>query len=226
MRFLTLLIVAVVLLGCKKKEPPKPPGIAQLVFPDRNSECTTGEDINAATSQVEFRWRSSSDTETYELRATNLNSNTTQTINTSSTSAKLPLQKGAPYSWAVVSKNSAVLQTASSATWSFYNSGFETTYAPFPAEIVEPEMGATAFKDINNDVVLRWSGADVDNDIVGFELYISTESPPETLIFSPGPDATNTKVSVLANTVYYWRVVTKDQEGNTSDSGVSEFRAL
>ncbi|TMM58451.1 hypothetical protein FEE95_03200 [Maribacter algarum] len=226
MRFLSILIVAVILLGCKKKEPPKPPESVQLVFPEKNSECTTGEDINATTSQVEFRWGASSNTETYELIVTNLENGNKQDVTVTTTSAKLPIAKGTPYSWVVISKNSAVLQTASSPSWNFYNSGFETTYAPFPAEIVEPKMGASAFKDINNDVVLRWSGADVDDDIIGFELFLSTETPPETSISTPGPDATDTKVSVVANTVYYWRVITKDSEGNTSDSGIFEFRAL
>lgn len=197
-----------------------------MIFPERNSECTTGEDINTTTSQVEFRWQASNHTESYELIVTNLNNGNKQDVKVTNTSAKLPIEKGTPYSWVVISKNLAVLQTSSSASWNFYNSGFATTYAPFPAEIVEPKMGATAFKDINNEVELSWLGADVDNDIDGYEVYFSTESPPETLIFSPNPNTTNTKVSVITNTIYYWKVITKDSEGNTSDSGILEFRAL
>lgn len=225
MRFLSIFIVAFVMLGCKKKEPPKPPESAQLVFPEKNSECTTGQDITTVTSEVEFRWQAASNTETYELRATNLNTNTTQTINTSSTAAKLPLSKGAPYSWVVTSKNTAVLETVKSEAWQFYNSGFESTYAPFPAEILAPKMGATAFRDINNDIALSWSGADVDNDIDGFDIYFSTENPPKVLVFSPGANGAMRKVSVEANTIYFWKVITKDKEGNTSDSGIFQFRA-
>ena len=226
MRLLTLLIVAVVLFGCKKKDPPKPPESAQLIFPGKNSECTTGEDVNATTSQVEFRWQASNNTDTYELIVTNLNNGNKQDITVASTQAILPIQKGTPYSWVVISKNSAVLQTASSASWSFYNSGFETTYAPFPAEIVEPQMGLSVFKDINNEVTLRWLGADVDDDIEGFEVYFSTENPPLSLIASPGPTTTTTDVTVAADTIYYWKVITKDSEGNTSDSGIFEFRVF
>ena len=119
-----------------------------------------------------------------------------------------------------------MLETTASETWLFYNSGFQTTYAPFPAEIIEPKVGSTVLRDINNDILLSWNGADVDNDIVGFEIYISTENPPEELLFSLGSGATTTKVAVATNTVYYWRVVTKDAEGNSSDSGVFDFRAL
>jgi len=117
------------------------------------------------------------------------------------------------------------LASASSASWNFYNSGYQTTYAPFPAEIQAPEMGATVFKDGNDEVELSWTGADVDNDIDGYEVYFSTENPPETLIFSPGPNASIQNVTVAENIVYYWRIVTIDEEGNTSDSGVFEFRA-
>lgn len=226
MRFLYVLIVAVLLLGCKKKDPPKPPESAVLIFPEQNSECTTGEDINTETSQVEFRWQASNHTETYELIVTNLSNGNKQDITVANTRAKLPILKGTPYSWVVISKNSAVLQTALSPTWNFYNSGFATTYAPFPAEIVEPKMGATVFMDINNEVELSWIGADVDDDIDGYEIYFSTENPPETLVFSPGVNASTRKVTVEANTVYFWRVLTTDREGNTSDSGIFEFRAL
>jgi len=226
MRFLAVLMVTVLLFGCKKKEAPKPPESASLTFPNKNSECTTGQVINATSSQVEFIWQASNNTESYELIVTNLSNGNKQDITTQSTSAKLPLEKGTPYSWVVISKNTNVLQTASSETWQFYNSGFETTYAPFPAQVLEPKMGTSVFKDINNDITLEWSSADVDNDIVGLDIYFSTENPPATLLSSFGPSETNTKVAVLSDTVYYWKVLTIDSEGNTSDSGIFEFRAL
>jgi hypothetical protein len=219
-----LLIVLLVVVGCKKKEAPKPPEAALLVFPNKNSECTVGNDISTKTREVDFEWRSANNTETYELRVTNINTNTTQTISTRAISAKLPLEKGAPFSWVVISKNSKVPQNMASATWLFYNAGSSTTYPPFPAEIVAPEIGASVFKDINNEVILEWSGSDVDNDLEGFEIYVDTVSPPVTLLSSPGAGATEQKASVMANTVYYWKVITKDREGNSSDSGVFDFR--
>ncbi len=226
MRFLAVCIVAILMLGCKKKEAPKPPESASLLFPAKSSECTTGQDISATSSQVEFKWKASINTETYELIVTNLNNGNKQDIITQATTARLPLEKGTPYSWLVISKKAEVLQTATSEIWQFYNSGFETTYAPFPAQIVEPKMGTTIFKDINNDVTLEWNGADVENDIVGFDLYFSTENPPETLDASLGPNEVTTKVAVTSEMVYYWKVITRDSEGNTSDSGIFEFRAL
>jgi hypothetical protein len=226
MRTIILLIFGVLLIGCKKKSSPKPPTVATLVFPNKNSECTTGRDINQSTSEVEFKWMASDNTETYDLRVTNLITNVTQTINTATISAKLPITKGEPFSWFVRSKNTKSTESATSETWRFYNAGYLTTYAPFPAEHIEPKNGTSIFKDINNEVTLEWLGSDIENDIIGYELYFSTTSPPEILIASPLVGTNTEKVSVASNMTYYWRVVTEDGEGNTSDSGIFTFKIL
>src|SRR5690554_6046098 len=135
MRLITLSLFILALTACGGKDDPRPPVAAQLLFPLKNSECTTGQDVNGSnTSVVEFRWEISDHTESYELRATNLVTNITQTIVARGTSAKLPIEKGMPNSWQVVSRNSKVRETARSGTWLFYNAGATTTYAPFPAE--------------------------------------------------------------------------------------------
>ncbi len=213
------------LVGCGGKSSPKPPESALLVFPEKNSECTTGQDINGSnTSLVEFRWQASEHTESYQLRATNINTNSTQTIVVSGTSASLPLEKGDAFSWYITSKNGDVSETARSETWLFYNAGSETTYAPFPAEVIAPKTGATVTKDINNEVVLNWEGADIDNDLEGYEVYFSTENPPTTLIATLTNGTSDIAVSVEEDTVYYWRVLTRDLEGNTATNQVSQFR--
>lgn len=226
MKLSSILILVLFVVGCSK-DSPKPPESPLLLFPLKNSECTTGENTNLAnTSLVEFKWSEAKRAETYELRATNLESNITQTISVATTSAKLPITKGAPYSWSVTSRTSTMSQTARSETWLFYNAGAQTTYPPFPAEVITPRSGASVSKDINNEVLLNWNGADVDNDIVGYKLYFSTSNPPQNLIASPAAVTSQFRVSVVSQQVYYWRVITEDREGNTSDSGVYEFRVF
>ena len=220
------MLFGVLLVGCSKKSDPKPPVAANLVFPNKDSECTTGRDLSETTSEIEFKWMASDHTESYELRVTNLNTSITQTINTSAISAKLPIAKGEPFSWLVRSKNTKVSDVATSSTWHFYNAGYLTTHAPFPAQLVGPQNGASLFKDINNEITLEWSAADVDNDIIGFEVYFSTENPPLDLIASTASTKRNQAVGVSSNTTYYWRVITKDAEGNSSQSGVFTFKAL
>ena len=226
MRAIILVLFSVLLMGCKKKSAPKPPEAATLVFPIKDSECTTGLDLNEETSEIEFKWMASDHTESYELRVTNLNTNITQTLNTKTISGKLPIAKGEPFSWLVRSRNTKVSETASSSTWHFYNAGYLSTHPPFPAQLVSPQNGTSLFKDINNEIILEWSAADVDNDIIGFDIYFSTENPPLDLIASPTSTKRNEVVSVSSNTIYYWRVITRDGEGNTSQSGVFSFRAL
>lgn len=217
-------IAALILItGCGKDDP-KGPEAAKLLFPLINSECTTGVNLNATTSRVEFKWQKAAFTDTYEIRVTNSVTNVTQVVSTSGLSAELPLQKGTPFSWVVVTRNTDTQETGTSETWRFYNEGNQLSYAPFPAEIIAPKSGATVFADINNEVALQWSGADADNDIIGYEVYFSTANPPLSLVSEPAAGETSVKVSVAGGASYYWKIHTIDNEGNSSDSGVYGFR--
>lgn len=226
-RFICLgMCLSIAFLSCKKKKNPKPPEAVQLIFPNQNSECTTGQSLGLETSQVEFNWSAADNTETYELRVTNTTSGTIQTIVSSSTTARLPLAKGEQFSWLVRSRNSKIEETVSSEIWNFYNAGSRTTFAPFPATIVNPVSSENVFKDINNEVVLSWSASDLDNDIVSYEVYFSVETPPTDLIRTLQPTTNSIKVSVTSDTVYYWSVVVVDSEGNKSNSGIYNFKVL
>jgi len=220
------LTMVFLLCACNKKEGPQPPGQVALIFPEKNSECTTGQSLGANTSRVSFSWQASENTQTYELRVTNSTTQTTQTISTTTTTASLPLEKGIPFSWVVRSRNNQVEDIVSSAVWNFYNSGSITSFAPFPAEILSPRMSEKVFKDINNEVVLSWSGSDLDEDIANFEIYLSTENPPGNLAATLGANATEYKVAVSSSTVYYWSIITKDGEGNATKSGIYSFTVL
>ena len=227
MRFILFSVCLVISFsGCKKKSTPSPPEAVLLIFPEKNSECTTGQSLGQESSQVEFQWSAADHTESYELRVTNSTTGTTQTITTTNTTAKLPLAKGEQFSWIVRSKNSQVEQTVSSEVWSFYNSGSRTTFAPFPATIISPESSDNVFKDLNNEVTLSWSASDLDDDIVSYEVYFSVETPPADLARTLQPTITSMKVSVTADTVYYWSVVVIDSEGNKSNTGIYNFKVL
>ncbi|MBT8221862.1 MAG: hypothetical protein KJN96_01705, partial [Eudoraea sp.] len=156
----------------------------------------------------------------------NVNSGVSQTVTTAALSARLPLEKGALHRWNVLTRNEKTEVVATSDTWQFYNAGTETSYAPFPAEIVSPESGASVIRDINNEITLQWIGADVDNDIAGYEIYMDTNNPPATIVGSPSVSINSIQVTAASESVYYWKVITRDREGNTSDSGVFSFRAL
>lgn len=219
------LSILAILVSCGGDDgPPPAPVGAQLVFPEENSECTTGTSVNETLSQVTFRWLASNNTESYTLSVVNLDTNVPQTISTAATSASLSIAKGTPFSWSVTSRSTRSDQVAVSETWLFYNAGSETTYPPFPAQLVSPVLGSTVQKDLANEVVLEWQGADVDNDIASFEVFFSTDNPPESFVGTTNAPRMEFPVSVESATVYYWKVITTDEEGNTSDSGVFEFK--
>ena len=225
MRVFWALLVGVLILGCSKDDDPKPPEAANLFFPEQNSECTTGVDVTESTSEVTFRWEPSENTDSYELRVTHMITNITQTTTSTSTSAPLTITKGAPFSWMVISRNSDTESAASSSTWQFYNAGSESSYAPFPATILAPPSGETVVRDSDGEIMLDWSGADVDNDLNGFDVYHGTTNPPTEIEASTLVGVTSLKVAVEPGT-YYWKVVSKDVQGNSSDSGVYSYRAL
>ncbi|RDY60153.1 hypothetical protein [Flagellimonas nanhaiensis] len=221
-----LFIVSIVVSCGGSDDPPPAPGGATLVFPLENSECTTGTSVNEELSQVTFEWQASANTDNYTLNVINLETSAPQTISTAATSASLSIAKGAPFSWTVTSRNSNSDQVATSETWLFYNAGAQTSYAPFPAQLVSPISGSTVQKDIANEVSLIWLGADVENDIDSFEVFFSDQNPPTASMGTTDSSTMELSVSVTSDTVYYWSVVTTDQEGNTSNSGVFEFRVF
>jgi hypothetical protein len=226
MRKKLTLLFGLLLIACGK-DSPKPPEAARLTFPLRNSECTTGISLNNTTSQVEFQWQAAKNAETYTLSVTNvLTGSTVTNTPTTALSARVPLLKGVPFQWRVATENKATQEVVFSESWYFYNAGTQTSYVPFPAEILEPAPGASVVRDLNNEITLAWSGGDADNDIQSYEVYLDTSTNPQQLISSPSVSIRSVKANVAGDTVYYWRVVTLDREGNTSDSGVYTFRVL
>lgn len=221
-----VLVMILVACGGGDDGPPPPPQGAVLLFPEKDTECTTGTDTGNNKSQVTFRWQTAKNTDRYTLTVINLTTNVPQAIATAANSAVLTIEKGAPFSWSVLSTNSDTDETATSESWLFYNAGAQTTHAPFPAQIVSPIAGGTVQASTENQVTLSWTGADVENDITGYTVYFATENPPETLLGNTTADEQQTTANVDSGLVYYWRVVTTDTEGHTSDSGVFSFKVL
>lgn len=220
------LLLIILLVACGK-DSPKPPEAAVLIFPQKNSECITGISLNNTSSQVEFRWLAAKYADTYQLKFTNVLTNSSVTsAPTEALSVRVPLLKGVPYQWTITTQNNETQEIAVSEAWYFYNAGTETTFPPFPAQINEPLSGASVARDLNNEVTLGWTGADVDNDIATYDVYLDTVANPQLLLASTSISITELPASVAADTIYYWRVVTTDREGNSSDSGTYSFRVI
>jgi hypothetical protein len=202
----------------------KTPGKAGLIGPANARTCEEGTNITATQSTVAFSWNSTSDTDSYELRITNLNTSevVTQTGITT-TSATATLTRGIPYSWSITSKNKGATTTVSD-IWKFYLAGVGVTnYAPFPAAAVSPLPGTTV-TPTNGKVTLTWDTSDVDGGTLTHTLYLDTVDGKQTPLVANTNLIVKTKeVAVLANTIYYWRVATSDGT-NTATSVVYSFK--
>lgn len=210
-------------VSCKKKSELAPtPAIAVLQSPVKNESCNTGKILSATESSVTFNWSLTKNAESYELSIKNLLTNDLTSVTTDVNLASVTLKRNTPYSWFVTAKSSKTTSTSKSEVWKFYNSGLSaTSYAPFPAEIITPKMNDVAAV-ANNRTTLTWAGLDVDNDIAAYDIYFGNNSTPPLFQANVAANITSLSVTVNPNT-YYWKVVTKDSKGNTSDSGVFMF---
>ncbi len=226
MRLTALYIILLLVISCGKKKAAAPiipaPSAATLSAPAQNETCNTGIVVSATESTVTLVWNAAANTENYEVSIKNLLNNTTVVQNTTSSMLSVNLLVNTPYSWFVTSKSNKTTATAFSEIWKFYNSGPGIlNYAPFPAEIISPTYNQTV-SATNGKITLDWNGNDVDNDIATYEVYLGITNNPNLLQANLTASILN-DVAVSTATTYYWKVITKDSKGNTSDSGLFKF---
>ena len=221
MKKISILLILLLTFSCSKDDSGNPsPVAALLIFPDNNQECNQGVDISTTQSTVTFRWAASNNTDSYDVVLKNLNTQNTTSHSSLTNELAITIQKGTPYSWYVISENLNVVETAQSETWKFYNAGDTIdSYAPFPADLVLPTMGSTLTGITSQN--LSWSGSDIDNDIVSYDVYFGTTNLPTNL--EGNTASSNMDVTVAVGNTYYWRVVTMDSQGNNSQSEIFQF---
>jgi len=228
---LGIVVISLFAVSCSKDTPggggggttptpmAKTPGKAVLTSPANNKTC---EEVNTS-GQVTFSWNASTDTDKYDLKITNLNTQgVTNQNNITTTSKAVTLTKGIPYSWSITSKNEGT-KTTTSDTWQFYLAGDGVVnYAPFPATAVSPSPGASVART-SGKVTIEWSGSDADNDSLTYTLEMDTIDGIQGTVIAEDISASSMELSVEADTVYYWRVISSDGQ-NTSTSIVYTFR--
>jgi hypothetical protein len=100
------------------------------------------------------------------------------------------------------------------------DAGTESNNLPYAPSSPSPPNGAT---DQPTDVDLSWTGGDPDGDPVTYDLYLGTKSSPPLVAsglvqtsYDPGP--------LNYDTEYYWRIVSKDNQGGETNGPVWTFR--
>ncbi|MCR8560447.1 hypothetical protein KXD93_22525 [Mucilaginibacter sp. BJC16-A38] len=222
---LLIVFILLFLAGCggKKNNPVPDPSPVLLTTPAQDEVCTTGNIISSTESTVSFIWDASANTDSYDLVITDLLTNNQTTKTTSQTHFEVILTRNTPYSWYVVSKSAKSAITSKSEVWKFYNAGAGTvSYAPFPADIIYPAFGEVV-SSTNNKINLSWKGSSVTPaSIANYDVYLGTIGEV-ALAYSAVKDSFVNDVVIAKGTTYYWRIITRDTSGNTSDSGLFAF---
>jgi hypothetical protein len=225
MRNLAWVFIVILLSACGKNtvDLVSPPSQSSLLFPSQNSICITGINIQDNMSTVDFTWKASTNTDSYQINIKNLLNNTIITKNVNTNKVSLALLRGIPYSWFVTSISSKTTVSANSDVWRFYNATDGVVYyAPFPAELVSPGFNEILIPS-SGKIKLNWIGSATDNNITGYDIYLGTNSSSLSVLKTNVTDMFLTDVSVTSATTYYWKIVTRDANGNTSESNIFSF---
>lgn len=216
------IITLLVASSCSKDDPaPAPaPEAANLIYPLNNEACEPGSIESDTRATVLFDWNKSANTTSYRIFYKNLDTDEELSESTSIDSREITLTRETQYSWYVVSSSSSSDATAKSEVWQFYLSGDgEVNHVPFPATLTSPE-----FEEVltGTAVTLTWEGSDIDNDILNYDVYLDENMDPTTKV---GDAITDSELlqNLSSGKTYYWKVVTRDEIGNSSNSIISKF---
>jgi PKD repeat protein/nitrous oxidase accessory protein NosD len=130
------------------------------------------------------------------------------------------LSSYATYYWKIVARDNHGTETASPVL------SFTTLDNPPQFVSNSPDDGAT---DISQKPTLTWYASDPDfGDTVAYDIYFGTSNPPPLVItgqanprYKPGES-----VPLNAWTVYYWKIVARDNHSVETESPIFSFRTL
>jgi len=197
------------------------PTVPSLVAPTNSLLC-----IN---NVVTFEWGASTDSESnpivYQLQIATDNqfSLIVSSSDVSSRTQVVTLDKGKAYYWRVKATDSKNASSAYSGTYSFYTEGMAVAnYLPFLPELIQPEINSTIS---GIAATLKWFASDADvADVLTYDVYLGTANPPTVKVGENKTTTTFEASSLQPATIYYWRIVVKDNKGGETRGQVWSFR--
>lgn len=98
----------------------------------------------------------------------------------------------------------------------------EDNQNPTPPTSPSPGNGSTG---VSTTPILSWnSSSDPDGDAVTYDVYLDTTSNPTTLKTPSSISVTQLQITALsASTLYYWKVIAKDNRGGSNSGGPWSF---
>ena len=222
-----------IIYSCGKDSIPDPDP-AVLLAPQNGDNCNTASSISLDQSRVDFSWTKSENTDYYQIKDIAKSSNVKYKDTTSgiqfngevpeTINKKLTLPKGGAYSWSVTSISNSTIITTQSEIWEFYLEGnVSGDFLPQPANLIYP-ANEELISLSNSDIIeFLWTSSDEDNNILGYDFYLGTSIDDLSKL---GDKIIQTSFSqeLSLNTSYFWQVVTIDQQGNNSASGINQFQ--
>jgi hypothetical protein len=185
----------------------EPPSVPVLIAPSDGLLCT---DLS-----LDFSWNSSSDPDgdaisyVIQVATNNSFSENLQTKSISGTSTTFNLLTGKAYYWRVSAKDSKNNSSNYSTTRKFYSEGEGVSnHLPYAATLISPDLDS---KLNTNATTLEWSSSDVDNDPLAYDIYFGEVTNPAMVL--ENSSSTSYEVNLEANTIYYWKIIVKDDAG-------------
>ncbi len=178
---------------------------------------------------INFEWNASTDTENnpinYQIQIATDNqfSQIVSTTNSTSLTYTATLDKGKAYYWRVKATDSKNASSAFSSTFSFYTEGVAVVnHLPFLPELIQPENSTTI---TGTTATLRWFASDPDTaDVLIYDVFLGTSNLPTAKVAENTTSTAFEATSLQAATIYYWRVVVKDNKGGETRGPVWSFR--
>lgn len=102
--------------------------------------------------------------------------------------------------------------------WSFTTKANKSPNTPSNPS---PSDGAT---DVSLPIILSWTGGDPDpGDTVKYDVYLGTDASPPKVV-TDHPDTSYSPSGMKYNTKYYWKIVARDNYGDTAAGSVWSFK--
>lgn len=216
---LLLVIVSLTFMGCK--DPIPDPEQTVLILPEDNTSCLYVSQ-SSSTASVDFSWKQALHTDEYKLVVKNLTTNEQITSITENTGLRLTLTRGTPYQWKVITTSELSNVETSSSNFSFYlEAQQQGNYLPFPARLLSPQNDEIVTLT-NGRYDFSWQGEDIDNDLSHYTLSIG---PSADDLYNIVTDimASSFSINLNAGEVYFWQIISYDQNGNSTKSLTNRF---
>lgn len=211
--------VPLTLISCK--DPIPDPEQTVLILPEDNTSCLYVSQ-SSSTASVDFSWQEAQFTDEYIIVVKNITTEEETTSRTLNTSIRLTLSRGVPYQWKVITVSDLSSVETLSRSFSFYLEGQQQrNYLPFPARLLSPQLDEVVSLS-NGQYNFSWQGEDLDNDLSYYTLLIGTSAD---VLNEIATDITASSISVALNSgeVYFWQVISYDQNGNSTKSLTTRF---